>query len=31
VGVVGRDYPQAELERLAKRGIDWSGVEQAEG
>jgi sugar/nucleoside kinase (ribokinase family) len=31
VGVVGQDYPQAELERLAKRGIDWSGVEQAEG
>ncbi len=31
VGVVGRDYPYAELERLAKRGIDWSGVERAEG
>jgi sugar/nucleoside kinase (ribokinase family) len=31
VGVVGRDYPYAELERLASRGIDWSGVEQAEG
>ncbi|HEY8257957.1 MAG TPA: PfkB family carbohydrate kinase [Gemmatimonadales bacterium] len=31
VGVVGSDYPVAELERLASRGIDWSGVEQAEG
>ncbi len=31
VGVVGRDYPVAELERLATRGIDWSGVEHAEG
>jgi sugar/nucleoside kinase (ribokinase family) len=31
VGVVGHDYPYAELERLAKRGIDWSGVERAEG
>jgi sugar/nucleoside kinase (ribokinase family) len=31
VGVVGRDYPRHELERLAPRGIDWSGVEQAEG
>jgi sugar/nucleoside kinase (ribokinase family) len=31
VGVVGSDYPFAELERLAKRGIDWSGVEHAEG
>jgi sugar/nucleoside kinase (ribokinase family) len=31
VGVVGRDYPYAELERLAKRGIDWSGVERVEG
>jgi sugar/nucleoside kinase (ribokinase family) len=31
VGVVGRDYPYAELERLASRGIDWSGVEQADG
>ena len=31
VGVVGRDYPMGELERLAPRGIDWSGVELAEG
>jgi sugar/nucleoside kinase (ribokinase family) len=31
VGVVGKDYPQQELQRLAQRGIDWSGVEQAEG
>lgn len=31
VGVVGSDYPVAELERLASRGIDWSGVERADG
>jgi sugar/nucleoside kinase (ribokinase family) len=31
VGVVGRDYPVAELERLAPRGIDWGGVERADG
>jgi sugar/nucleoside kinase (ribokinase family) len=31
VGVVGTDYPVHELERLAGRGIDWSGVERAEG
>jgi sugar/nucleoside kinase (ribokinase family) len=31
VGVVGHDYPHAELERLAPRGIDWSGVERADG
>ena len=31
VGVVGGDYPVHELERLASRGIDWSGVERAEG
>ena len=31
VGVVGSDYPVAELERLAPRGIDWCGVEHAEG
>jgi sugar/nucleoside kinase (ribokinase family) len=31
VGVIGNDYPRQELERLAARGIDWSGVEQAEG
>ncbi|MFZ5623490.1 MAG: PfkB family carbohydrate kinase [Gemmatimonadota bacterium] len=31
VGVIGGDYPVSELERLAARGIDWSGVERAEG
>ncbi|HZI76844.1 MAG TPA: sugar kinase, partial [Gemmatimonadales bacterium] len=31
VGVVGKDYPYHELERLASRGIDWSGVEKADG
>jgi sugar/nucleoside kinase (ribokinase family) len=31
VGVVGSDYPVRELEALAARGIDWSGVERAEG
>ena len=31
VGVVGRDYPVRDLELLAGRGIDWSGVEQADG
>jgi sugar/nucleoside kinase (ribokinase family) len=31
VGVVGDDYPVAELDRLASRGIDWSGVERAKG
>ncbi|HEU4475048.1 MAG TPA: PfkB family carbohydrate kinase [Gemmatimonadales bacterium] len=31
VGVVGGDYPVDELERLASRGIDWPGVERAEG
>ena len=31
VGVVGSDYPMGELDRLAPRGIDWSGVEHAEG
>jgi sugar/nucleoside kinase (ribokinase family) len=31
VGVVGNDYPWAELERLSARGIDWSGVERAQG
>lgn len=31
VGVVGNDYPVGELERLAPRGIDWSGVERADG
>jgi len=31
VGVVGGDYPVTELDRLAARGIDWSGVERADG
>jgi sugar/nucleoside kinase (ribokinase family) len=31
VGVVGSDYPVQELERLAPRGIDWSGVERCPG
>lgn len=31
VGVIGDDYPVAELERLAPRGIDWSGVERVTG
>jgi len=31
VGVIGKDYPRDELEKLAGRGIDWGGVEQAEG
>lgn len=31
VGVVGSDYPVHELEALAPRGIDWSGVEHAKG
>ena len=31
VGVIGDDYPVAQLERLAPRGIDWSGVERATG
>jgi sugar/nucleoside kinase (ribokinase family) len=31
VGVVGDDYPMAELERLGSRGIDWSGVARARG
>lgn len=31
VGVVGNDYPVEALEALAKRGIDWSGVERAKG
>jgi sugar/nucleoside kinase (ribokinase family) len=31
VGVIGQDYPVAELEQLAARGIDWSGVERANG
>lgn len=31
VGVIGNDYPTRELDRLAPRGIDWSGVERADG
>ncbi len=31
VGVIGSDYPVGELDRLASRGIDWSGVERADG
>lgn len=31
VGVVGEDYPMPLLEKLAPRGIDWSGVEHARG
>jgi sugar/nucleoside kinase (ribokinase family) len=31
VGVIGKDYPREELEKLSSRGIDWSGVEQANG
>lgn len=31
VGVIGSDYPVAELEKLGSRGIDWSGVERTEG
>jgi sugar/nucleoside kinase (ribokinase family) len=31
VGVVGSDYPVDRLDGLAKRGVDLSGVERAEG
>ena len=31
VGVVGRDYPMGELQRLAQRGIDLRGVTVADG
>jgi sugar/nucleoside kinase (ribokinase family) len=31
VGVVGRDYPMAELQRLAERGLDLRGVTVADG
>ena len=31
VGVVGSDYPSEALERLARRGVDLSGVERADG
>lgn len=31
VGIIGEDYPFAELDRLGARGIDWRGVERAAG
>jgi len=31
VGVIGSDYPVEKLEPLKKRGVDFSGVERAEG
>ena len=31
VGVVGSDYPMEKLEPLKKRGVDFSGLEKAEG
>ena len=31
VGVVGSDYPMADLKRLAARGVDLAGVEHAQG
>lgn len=31
VGVVGHDYPLAELEFLSRRGVDLSGLEQQDG
>lgn len=31
VGVVGTDYPMADLERIARRGIDLAGVSVAQG
>jgi sugar/nucleoside kinase (ribokinase family) len=31
VGVIGNDYPVAQLDQLKKRGVDFSGVEQADG
>jgi sugar/nucleoside kinase (ribokinase family) len=31
VGVVGDDFPVDQLDRLAGRGIDWSGVERTTG
>ena len=31
VGVVGSDYPMDKLEPLRKRGVDFSGLEKAEG
>jgi sugar/nucleoside kinase (ribokinase family) len=31
VGVIGDDFPTDELARLSGNGIDWSGVERAQG
>lgn len=31
VGVIGADYPEADLEFLARRGVDLSGIERAAG
>ncbi len=31
VGVIGNDYPVDKLEPLKKRGVDFSGLEQADG
>jgi sugar/nucleoside kinase (ribokinase family) len=31
VGVIGSDYPVEKLDPLKKRGVDYSGVEKAEG
>lgn len=31
VGVIGNDFPVEQLDRLTSRGIDWSGVEHADG
>jgi sugar/nucleoside kinase (ribokinase family) len=31
VGVVGSDYPVTQLQQLADRGVDLSGIERAEG
>jgi sugar/nucleoside kinase (ribokinase family) len=31
VGVVGNDYPLAQLEPLVRRGVDFAGVERADG
>jgi sugar/nucleoside kinase (ribokinase family) len=31
VGVVGNDYPMAQLDQLKKRGVDFSGLETADG
>src|ERR671927_619016 len=31
VGVIGNDYPVEKLEPLRKRGVDYSGLERADG